>query len=273
MPRKYNCPHTTSPGVCHHAVHVRYCALATAECNTVSSFPDDFTRVMPVACHRCLCGMLMRIPAEAPPDDRHAHGGWLPLRGVCTSCLHRMEERAFWGGGGGKDAIARWHALESRSVESPVPPRQVSPPVLRPLTPQEILRQRLQDIPERCVYVVQLVAHTNTVKIGYSAAFAGRRLGLRSDYGPLRYVLALPHEHPQQLERELHRRFAAMRLYRGSSPSELFQFNTKRQQRLLMRFLAEHPTGCIESVVWTETAPGVSSDSGQGVLFPASIAP
>jgi hypothetical protein len=114
--------------------------------------------------------------------------------------------------------------------------------------------------------MVQLTKHINVVKIGYSKAFTSRRDGLRAEHGPLRYILVIPHEEPGRLERSIHEQFASMRLYKGASPTELFQFSTKRQQRFLERFLAKYATCCIELVVWRGKHESIHETKQQTLL-------
>ena len=100
------------------------------------------------------------------------------------------------------------------------------------------------------VYIVQLLLRCNTMKIGQSAHVQARLKEIRTKYGVLRVVLVIPHAHPGQLEKTLHERFAAMRLYNGAGTSELFCFDTASKRKRLEQFIQEYSTCVVESVQW-----------------------
>jgi T5orf172 domain len=105
-------------------------------------------------------------------------------------------------------------------------------------------------IPISGAYIVQIVARLNCLKIGQAVDVHRRLLGIRKVYGAMRHILTIPSDAPPKLERELHAYFAAMRLYKGASHTEIFQFMTQQEQQYFATFVRKQGVPVIEPVQW-----------------------
>lgn len=63
------------------------------------------------------------------------------------------------------------------------------------------------------VYVVQLLGHIDTIKIGYATTLYLRLPSLKGRYGPCRSLLVIPSQDPYRLEGQLHGMFDAYDRY------------------------------------------------------------
>lgn len=229
------------------------------------------TKIYQTYCEECHDTCIEQLRSLVIPN---APATWEPMT-FCTSCLALEPAlEAVYTSLFELCPSGRADALTIRNAIAMVLPGKQG--VAPSLTLVDIHRIRQQDralkaiaarIPKAGVYILQLSERANVFKIGFSTQIRKRLPQLSQPYAPFRYIALISHEKPAPLERELHARFAAMRLYKGSSATELFQFTTKRQQRLFARFLAEHPTCCIEPVIWEGKASTAMLDISQPSLF------
>jgi len=101
-----------------------------------------------------------------------------------------------------------------------------------------------------CVYLVQLLGHVNTIKIGKTVVLTRRLSTLKWAYGPLHRLLVIPCQDPGKLEKQLQAQLQAFRLYKDEKKTELFQFTTKRGRDALQRILKQYPQDVSAAPLW-----------------------
>jgi T5orf172 domain len=145
---------------------------------------------------------------------------------------------------------------------------------LGPLSKEQVERLEAADYATsryQGVYIARLVAQPNTFKIGQSRNIPNRLEALPRTYGKIECILIIPHEQPELLERQLHSRFAAMRIYKGANWSELFCFATRRQQKTFDRFLVEMARHRPIPVTWKQERVSTRRYKGPHVILPLPV--
>jgi hypothetical protein len=146
-----------------------------------------------------------------------------------------------------RDIEERGQAVKSAEREMRRRASQVAAQLVTAITRTKSREGLLQ---EQGVYIVQLLTRENTLKIGKAECFSQRFYGLKSEYGPIAGILALPYPDPPTLERAIHTKFVSMRLWNASGTSELFCFATRPQQRFLEEFLQDFPACRLGDIQW-----------------------
>jgi hypothetical protein len=123
-----------------------------------------------------------------------------------------------------------------------------------------------RDKTQGCVYIVQLMARVNTLKIG-STEHLSRRLGnLKRQYGELRLLLVIPTDTPRSLEENLHAHLKTFRLYEGAKKSELFRVRTRAARKALNGLMAQHSSCVVALPIW-DISPQGAEDGQQQLRF------
>jgi hypothetical protein len=128
-------------------------------------------------------------------------------------------------------------------------------------------RPRSRRPAQDCVYIVQLIARCNTVKIGCTKRIRVRLSRLKQHYGELRLLCVIPTECPRDLEQQLHTQFKRFRLYEDAKQSELFSVSTKAAQNAFRALLAQYAADVQALPSWESMPQRRESDRGQLVLW------
>lgn len=103
---------------------------------------------------------------------------------------------------------------------------------------------------QRCVYVVQLIAQPNVLKIGHTETLKRRLGSLKRRYGELHLLCVIPTEEHIALERQLHAQLRAFRLYEGAEKSELFELPTKAGKHAFSKVMTPYALYVMARPLW-----------------------